>query len=162
MFKRVYLQMPIIKHILHGDNVIKIARLANVLSAFGDGGTALGNTVSHAYRFPGEYVVVLNANASDGEAVSRLNVKVITPELSVAKVAEGIQVSNNSKYEVNLGGWIISSDKSKFIIPSDTIILSGKTITFPNEVTGISDESVTLKNPPDNIVTGKQIGRAHV
>ena len=35
MFKRVYLQMPIIKHILHGDNVIKIARLANVLSAFG-------------------------------------------------------------------------------------------------------------------------------
>jgi hypothetical protein len=115
--------------------------------SFGDGTVAQGKNVNHTYKFAGEYSIVVNANYSDKQAVSRTQVKVISPDVSITKVPGGIEISNNSKTEINLEGWNLVSQKKTFIFPTDTLIPSGKKITFADEVTGISEGAAQLLNP---------------
>lgn len=67
----------------------KIALIKNVsnptryLWSFGDGSAHDGIKTEHTYLFPGEYVVVLNADAFESSAVWRGVVKVVAPELVV-------------------------------------------------------------------------------
>ncbi len=115
--------------------------------SFGDGTTAQGKIVDHSYKFPGEYVVIVNASVSDVQAVSRIIVKVFSPELTLIKTSEGIEIGNKSKSEINLDSWSILSNKKSFNFPKDTIILPGKKIIFGSEVTGISTDEFELDNP---------------
>src|SRR3989344_3418129 len=71
--------------------------------SFGDGTTLLGKTVTHNYRHAGNYAIVLNAYGSDKQAVSRINVKVILPLISLQRVSDGIEIENKSGPEINLG-----------------------------------------------------------
>ncbi len=120
--------------------------------SFGDGTTAQGSTVTHAYRFPGNYVVVVNGNYSDKQAVSRLSVKVVSPEILVSRVLGGFEIANKSKYEINLEDWVISNDNKKFVYPVDTLIAVGDKIIFTDEVTGLSDGDIKILNPLGKLV----------
>ncbi len=116
--------------------------------SFGDGATALGQITSHAYVFPGEYIVVLNARSSDKQAVSRTSIKVVSPELFLTRVEFGTEVSNKSSLEVNLGGWSLVNNKKTFVFPKDTIILPNKSIVFSDNVTGLDLTSeINILNP---------------
>lgn len=115
--------------------------------SFGDGTTGQGNMTSHSYRFPGNYTVVLNGSYSDKQAVSKILVKVILPELIVSKVDGGSEIINKSKMEVNLGGWSLSGNRMNFVFPADTLISAGEKIIFADEVTGFIDGEVNLLNP---------------
>ncbi|MEQ1500095.1 MAG: PKD domain-containing protein [Parcubacteria group bacterium] len=116
--------------------------------SFGDGATALGQVVSHAYAFPGEYVVVLNARSSDKQAVSRTSVKVVEPQLVLSRVELGTEVTNKSSSEVNLGGWSFVSKNKTFVFPKDTILLSNKSIVFSDSTTGFdSSTQIKILNP---------------
>lgn len=106
--------------------------------SFGDGSTGEGETVTHAYQYPGEYIVVLNAQSSEGRAVSRSNVKIIPPEISITHASpERIEISNNSTSEVNLYGRALVSGKQVFVFPEDTLIIPKQKISFSSEVTGL-------------------------
>jgi hypothetical protein len=145
-----------------GNNIVfqvEATKLQNVSEqniyydwSFGDGATSQGKIVSHQYSFPGEYTVVVNGIASDKQAVSRVVVKVISPEISISKVSGGLSVTNKSKTEFNLEGWRINSNNKDFVFPKDTIILAGKTIIFDDKVTGIYSENVSLQNPLGKIL----------
>jgi len=117
--------------------------------SFGDGTTAQGNVVNHAYKFAGEYSVVVNANYSDKQAVSRMEVKVISPNLSLTRISDGTEIQNNSKTEINLEGWKLISARKTFVFPIDTLISAGKKTTFSDSVTSMSDETIQLLNPMD-------------
>ena len=132
--------------------------------SFGDGTTGQGNTVNHSYKFAGDYFVVVNANYSDQQAVARLVVGVTSPNISINKVSGGTEISNNSKTEINLEGWNLISHPSTraelgtgqektFVFPTDTLMPGGNKIIFPDDVTGMSDETIQLLNP-----IGKEIG----
>lgn len=145
-----------------GNNVVfevNATKLQNVSEqniyydwSFGDGSVAQGKITSHQYSFPGEYTVVVNGRASDKQAVSRIVVKVISPDIVISKVVGGLSITNKSKMEFNLEGWRINSDNRDFVFPKDTIILAGKTIVFDDKVTGIYSENVTLQNPLGKIL----------
>src|SRR3989344_3604686 len=49
--------------------------------SFGDGNTGQGGLVTHMYKYPGEYAVVLNAKAGNTFAVSRLKVRVAVSDV---------------------------------------------------------------------------------
>lgn len=115
--------------------------------SFGDGTTGEGKSITHAYRFSGEYAVVLNATYSDKQAVSRLKVKVISPDISIARVLGGLEVANKSSAEINMEGWSLIADKKTFIFPKDTLIPAGKKVVFADEVTGIFSGNIQLSNP---------------
>ncbi len=120
--------------------------------SFGDGTTGQGTNPSHAYRFPGEYEVVLNGSYSDQIAVSKTKVVVALANVSLARVSGGTQIANNSGVEINLEGWSLAEEKKSFIFPADTLIANSKKVIFADEVTGITSGDIELRNP-----AGKQM-----
>lgn len=117
--------------------------------SFGDGATANGKEAAHFYRFPGDYVVVLSANISDFTTSQRIIVHIISPDITVSRVAGGSEVINKSGTEINLEGWRLVSGTRTFIFPKDTMISPGKKIVFSDDVTGINYEKVELLNQKD-------------
>lgn len=103
--------------------------------SFGDGTTATGQYVAHSYEFPGEYVVVLNANSGGDEAVAEAYVQVVVPNIFLSPViSDYVEVWNKSSNEINLNGWILKSGRKSFTFPKDTIILGGHKTIFPLSV----------------------------
>ena len=106
---------------------------------FGDGTQGGGAVLNHVYEYPGEYVVVLKASLSGSEAVSRVNVKIVDPQLAITNVSsDRIEVTNNSSYEINLFGRALLSGGETFVFLQDTIIKSGQSISFPQKATGLN------------------------
>ncbi len=114
--------------------------------SFGDGTVGTGDVVSHVYRFAGDYAVITNGVFSDKQAVSRLLVKVISPDVALARVVGGVEVWNKSSSEINLEGWSLVGNNKIFNFPADTIIGVNKKIVFANEITGMSDGVVRFVN----------------
>lgn len=115
--------------------------------SFGDGTFIQGNNISHAYKFPGEYAVVVNASYSDKQAVSRIVVKVANPKIILTRVDGGVEISNNSGVEINLENWNLIGPTKTFTFPKDTLLPNGKKVVFADDVTGINSGSMRLENP---------------
>jgi hypothetical protein len=112
--------------------------------SFGDGASVRGEKVNHAYSYPGEYNVVLNAEYGKEMAVAKTHVKVVEPLLMFATATPlFIEIANNSLEEVNLEGWrIVYDDNDRtFIFPMNTIVDKGRRIAIPHTVSGISHET---------------------
>jgi hypothetical protein len=106
---------------------------------FGDGTVKGGTLLSHVYEYPGEYVVVLHASLPEGEAVARVNVRIVDAGFEVTHASpDRVEIRNNSKYEANLFGWILMSGERAFVFPRDTIIKAGQSISYGQKVTGLS------------------------
>jgi hypothetical protein len=111
---------------------------------FGDGSSLTGEKVSHAYSFAGTYNVVLNANFNGKEAVSRTEVEVFSPEVTINEVNPKlgfVELKNNSTFETNLTGWILNCDNNNFIFPKDTIVRSNEALKIPLTTTSCSTSS---------------------
>ena len=126
-------------------------RSPNFSWSFGDGISIDGEKVVHSYKFLGDYNVVLNAEIGDKKSVSRTSVKVLSPDVSIKTLIDGdIEVKNNGKVEINLGGWVINVSLSRFVFPKDTIVGSGKSIILSKDNTKIivnDNDLLALSNP---------------
>lgn len=121
--------------------------------SFGDGTAGRGKEISHTYQFPGEYIVVVNGYQDDEYATSRIDVKVVDPQIEIVNVSAGltaIEVRNNSNEEINLGGWLILSGQEKFIIAKDTIIKPRSKLHISTTFSNQSDK-VTLFYPTGSL-----------
>ncbi len=107
--------------------------------SLGDGFIAYGEAVEHMYSFAGDYVAVLTVSNGPKVAVNRINVKVINPDLSARHIQGGIEIKNNGKDEVNLFKWLISAGDASYDVPSDLIILGGKTVVLDSLVSKLPD-----------------------
>ncbi len=103
--------------------------------SFGDGTMDTGKIVSHSYAFLGDYNVVLNATSGGKHAVSRTEVKVVSPEVQIVnieRVGEGfVELKNDSPYEVNVQDWKLASGQVEMVFPRDTIIKENSSVKFP-------------------------------
>ena len=106
---------------------------------FGDGAEAYGGLVTHTYEYPGDYVVVLNANLGAGMAVARANVKIVASSLKIISAdADKITVENDAASEASLFGRALWVKGKGFAFPQDTIIKPGQKIAFSAKVTGLA------------------------
>lgn len=124
--------------------------------SYGDGNVGVGPIVSHMYKYPGEYVVVLNAKAGNVFAVSRLKVKVIDPQISIGLQDGYIEISNDTESEVNLFNWKLISENKAFIFQPDTIILPKSKIKIDKSLltmNGEPEKGTLLKNNLGKVVT---------
>ncbi len=122
---------------------------------FGDGLNALGDKVSHVYKYRGTYNVVLNGISGTDHSVSRTKVTVLEPDVSISEMPEGvINIANNGNTEINLGGWKIMEGWDSFSISSDTIVDAGKNISISIEDTKlpISSDPIRIDDPSGNEV----------
>lgn len=131
--------------------------------SFGDGGSSSGRTASKTYAYPGEYVVIVNAQGEGVSAVARAVVKVTPIELSLTGHAKdsALELTNRSAYEANIGLWSISAGPQSFVLPTDTIILPKHTVFLGKNITRMSlySSSTPVLVSPDFgiVVTGTPI-----
>jgi len=128
--------------------------------SFGDGAIGYGHMISHSYSYPGDYVVVLNATSPAGQAVSRVEVKIIPTDLVISYASpERIEIKNNSNYEINLFGRALEVSGKRFIFPEDTIIKSGQKISFISSITNLHPSN---ENDVSMIVVGDILNKSFV
>ncbi|MEK7635142.1 MAG: PKD domain-containing protein [Patescibacteria group bacterium] len=96
--------------------------------SFGDGHVGTGPLVSHEYKYPGDYAVVLSSRAGDMFSVSRLKVKVAKSNISVVDKGEYLEIVNNGSSEINLFNWKIENQGKGFVFQPNTIILPHSSI----------------------------------
>jgi hypothetical protein len=96
----------------------RLATDANYFWNFGDDTTAEGKKVFHSFKFPGEYIVVVDAYAGGSTNNTRVYVKVVEPSLSVKldkyNDDKFVQINNTSNDEVELGGFLIKSSGGEY------------------------------------------------
>jgi hypothetical protein len=127
---------------------------------FGDGSNTTGAKVSHIYEYPGNYIVILNAELNGSRAVSRANILVFAPDitLSLQETEDGevITISNNSVYELNIGGWKLRLGDTTYLFPEDTLVGAENEITLSPSLTKFKTgvlSKATLLLPNDKIVS---------
>ena len=120
---------------------------------FGDGGSDSGRAVTHSYQVPGTYNVVLNAEVSGHQSVSRTKVTVIEPELSISRSMEyeAFLISNNNQNEINIGDWVVKAGSKEFRIPEDTIITGNQAILLADTVSGLNGNQAIIYPQDYNI-----------
>jgi hypothetical protein len=116
---------------------------AKFVWSFGDGTSDTGKEVDHTFKFPGTYVVVLDATFGDMEVISRVRVKVISLNLSVNEITpDYISIKNSSTAEVDLGDWQLITEDRVFYFPKYTILLAGDRLLVATSTSGIAAKTL--------------------
>ncbi len=126
---------------------------------FGDGGTGVGKTPEHTYVDMGDYIVTLEVFHSSYHASTRFSVTVTEPTITIDSVTFGergrVRLSNATKSELDLSGWLLSDAHTSFALPPHTVLLAGKILTLSNVATVVAreeEEKITLAYPDGSIV----------
>ena len=126
-----------VAHGLQGE-IISNARF---IWSFGDGSIKEGKSVSHAYRYPGEYIVILEGSSGEYSASDKILVTVIPAQISIDSIGASndffVSLKNGTKYEINLEGWVLRSGNTRFMIPANTFIVPSKNLQFAQNITGL-------------------------
>lgn len=114
---------------------------ARMLWNFGDGSTAEGKTVAHTYRYPGTYIVTLDASSGYYSASDRVTIEAVSADVVISTIGDSqssfVELYNKSRYELDLSFWSIRASNLTFVIPEHTFVAAGAKIKFASEVTGI-------------------------
>ncbi len=114
---------------------------ARMIWSFGDGAHAEGTSVNHAYYYPDEYIVVLEASSWLFAASDRVKVLITTPNFVLRTGGDSehsfVVIENHTDSELDLSGWHVSADRKIFIFPKNTFLSARKTVTLASEITGL-------------------------
>ena len=98
---------------------------------FGDGATATGKTPTHAYAYPGKYVVTVYGAFGRHKQVVRHEITVLPVSVQLDFDADGtVRVHNTAPYEIDISGFVVSGTR-RFTFPPRSIVLPNQTITLP-------------------------------
>jgi len=87
----------------------------------------------HSYAYPGEYIVVLEGEFGEQHAATYSTITVLPVLISVSTTTSGdILIHNNSPYEVDIGGYMLSG-RQDFVFPKNTILMKHGSIIVPIE-----------------------------
>ncbi|MEK7128798.1 MAG: PKD domain-containing protein, partial [Patescibacteria group bacterium] len=133
---------------------------ARFLWNFGDGTTKEGKSVLYAYKYPGEYIVVLDVSsgyfsASDRVLIKAENSKIIISSLGTSQ-NNFIELTNPSNYDIDISLWMLRSGMTTFFLPARTYIAGNKKLIFASDTTKIipqKGERVELLYPNGSLAT---------
>jgi len=109
---------------------------------FGDGVLKEGQNIAHFYQYPGNYVIILDVSVPDYYSRSdSLKVKVVPNEVFISEVKTGvesfIELSNESKREINISGWRFVSGNQSFTFSKNSCIGPGSYLVIPITSSGV-------------------------
>lgn len=121
---------------------------------FGDGFEGRGRVIQHSYNFAGTYNVVLSGETKEENAVARISVHVVEPELHFEQLQTGeYKIQNKGKQEINVGGFGLKSDVDDFVFPQDTIISPQSSIVLMKDVVEWEEGPLSLIYPDQKVIT---------
>ena len=104
----------------------------------GDGSYKEGQNIRHIYKYPGNYIAVLNASSGDVSASDRLNVKVIPNELQIIETKnEFIKLKNKSSLILDLSGWFLKAGGSIFKFPDYSLISANAELIISSDISSL-------------------------
>lgn len=116
---------------------------------------------THVYAHPGEYVVSLTFNRAhfgkeldelEPEVVGEFVVQIIDHPIHIESFDhEKIILKNETKQQIDLGGWSLRNSMHTFTIPRRTFVRAGKTLSLAHGRTGIWYGPVSLITPTGEV-----------
>ena len=112
--------------------------------------------VEHIFPYPGTYNIVLNYYSSslktDPDSVHRKTITIIPAAISITGVTDdkGIILKNSSTNEIDLGGWMLTTNGKSFTFPRYTIISKNQSLSLSSKTLGFDQVPGTqsiLANP---------------
>ncbi len=132
---------------------------ARYLWNLGDGTTKEGQTISHVYKYPGVYALVLNVSSGKYTSADRVKITAEPANIIISNIKMGkdgfVELYNESKKDLNLSFWHLRIDRLYFTFPEDTYIFSDTRLIFPYETTNLlvkENSNISLLYPNTNIV----------
>lgn len=126
----------------------------------GDGTTKEGKDIHHAYLYPGEYIVILNAYVGDKAATARTEISVFKPEIEITEISEdSLTLKNNSSVETNITAWRLQNQEGvSFLFPIDTILQKNKSLTLHKKTIQLGEhtQKIDLLDQQGEIVASVQ------
>jgi len=105
---------------------------------FGDGKTTEGEKVTHAWKHPGRYALVLDVVYNKSAVSDRITVTAREAGISISVDEEGnIALQNGSRRDLDISFWHLQSLGLHFTIPENTFLLGGETVVFYRDTTGL-------------------------
>ena len=131
---------PVVFRIESYDATGAVVESGFVEWAFGDGGSAVGREVSHAYVFTGTYTAVVKITAGALTDTHTLTVVVeeLQAELFVDPQFRWIGIRNKSEVPLDISSWRLHAGGQYFSFPLGTQISSDELVKFPRNVTKLS------------------------
>lgn len=124
----------------------------NYVWNFGDSYEAQGKKVEHSYKYPGTYVVTINAKYARHNETIRREITILPVSFSITENENGdIQIHNDSPYDVDISGFSVKGDKEIFL-PERSIILPKATITITKSRLGNGENLIVLYDNKNNPV----------
>jgi len=111
---------------------------ADIVWNFGDGVRQSGEEVTHAYESPGEYVLSVRARYEDAEVLRTHKVVVEESRVRVQTDDQGVRLTNDGTRLADISGWKLTDGEDTFVLPPDTAVWAGSTITLLPKVTGLA------------------------
>src|SRR3990167_1227693 len=129
----------------------------------GDGSSKEGKNIRHIYKYPGNYIAVLNVSSGDVSASDRINIKVVPNELRIIETkSEFIKLKNKSGVILDISGWFLRAGGSVFKFPDYSLVAVNSELMISSDVSKLkfaSDDflaeilypngSVAFFYPPD-------------
>ncbi|HBB56876.1 TPA: hypothetical protein DEW47_02275 [Patescibacteria group bacterium] len=111
---------------------------ARYLWSFGDMEYREGQNVTHFYKYPGEYIAVLEVSSGSKSASDKIVVKVVENKIKVLEAdAKFVKIKNDSSFDINISGWFLRGSGNTFFFPRNSFIKSGATLAISSELTKV-------------------------
>ena len=121
---------------------------ARYLWNFGDGAIAENQNVKHFYKYPGEYIAVLDVASGKFSTSDNLLVKAIPNQLKISEANKDfIKLFNESNVTLDISGWFLKVESKTFKFPESTLIKANSNLIIPSSNSGleaINSNSVEL------------------
>lgn len=118
---------------------------------FGDGASAEGQNVKHFYRYPGEYIVVLDVSSGKYSTSDRALVKIIPNQIIISEANKDfIKLFNGANIVLDISGWYLRIENKTFKLPASTLIKANSNLIIPSSNSGLeagTSDTVDLLYP---------------
>lgn len=110
---------------------------ARYLWNFGDGSTAEGQNIRHFYKYPGEYIAVLDVSSGEYSSADYMNVKIIANEIKIIEAGKDVvKISNGSNVNLDISGWFLRAGDKIFKFPLSTLVKANSVLPVSSSVSG--------------------------
>ena len=118
----------------------ELAQKGRFLWNFGDGATGEGRNIKHSFKYPGIYIINLDASFGMYSDSDSLKVSVSSTGISISEIEPGefIKIKNDSKMISDISGFGIQINDSKiFNFPKDTKLAANSFLTLDSLMLGL-------------------------
>ena len=104
----------------------------------GDGSSKEGKNIRHIYKYPGNYIAVLNVSSGNISASDRINIKVIPNELIIIETKnEFIKLKNKSGVILDVSGWFLKVGGAIFKFPDYSLVAADAELMISSDISSI-------------------------